>query len=69
MGKRNKGVRDVNLTDNELWGERKKGPMIFSHQDGVTECPNKFEIIAHSNMVSVDGFRIKKNLFGDSKPT
>ena len=59
-GEKKQGVRDVTLTDNELWGERKKGPMIFSHQDGVTECPNKFEIIAHSNMVSVDGFRIKK---------
>ncbi len=33
--------------------------MIFSHQEGVTQCPDGFEITAVSDMVAIDGFASK----------
>ena len=58
-GKKEQGQRKVQLIENSLWGTARSGPMIFSHQEGVTQCPDNFEIIAISDMVAIDGFACK----------
>ena len=58
-GKKKQGERNVNLKENFLWGAPITGPMIFSHQEGVTKCPDDFEIIAISELVAIDGFASK----------
>ena len=55
-GKKEQGQRKVSVMENSLWGKARNGQMIYSHQDGVTQCPDDFEITAVSDMVSVDGF-------------
>ena len=55
-GKKEQGQRKVCVMENSLWGKARNGQMIYSHQDGVTQCPDDFEITAVSDMVSVDGF-------------
>ena len=58
-GEKKQGERNVNLKENLLWGAPITGPMIFSHQEGVTKCPDDFEIIAVSELVAIDGFASK----------
>jgi len=58
-GKKEQGCRNVQLKENPLWGQAMSGPMIFSHQEGVTQCPDDFKITAVSDMVCVDGFASK----------
>ena len=58
-GKKEQGRRNVQLMENSLWGAARSGPMIFSHQEGVTQCPDDFEITAVSDMVTIDGFASK----------
>jgi len=58
-GKKKQGQRKVDLKKNMLWGAPRSGPMIFSHQEGVTKCPDNFEITAESDMVAIDGFASK----------
>ena len=55
-GKKEQGQRKVSVMENSLWGKARNGQMIYSHQDGVTQCPDDFEITAVSDMVSVEGF-------------
>ncbi len=50
-----KGLRQVNLSKNALWGESQSGELIYSHQEGVTVCPPNFNITASSEMVVIDG--------------
>ena len=58
-GEKKQGERNVNLKENLLWGAPITGPMIFSHQEGVTKCPDDFEITAVSELVAIDGFASK----------
>jgi GMP synthase (glutamine-hydrolysing) len=58
-GEKKQGQRNVNLNGNMLWGAPRSGPMIFSHQEGVTKCPYDFEITAVSELVAIDGFASK----------
>ena len=58
-GKKEQGQRKVNVMENSLWGKARTGQMIYSHQDGVTKCPDDFEITAVSDMVAIDGFASK----------
>ena len=58
-GKKKQGQRKVDLKKNMLWGAPRSGPMIFSHQEGVTKCPDNFEITAESELVAIDGFASK----------
>jgi GMP synthase (glutamine-hydrolysing) len=58
-GKKEQGRRNVQLMENPLWGAARSGPMIFSHQEGVTQCPDGFEITAVSDMVAIEGFASK----------
>ena len=36
-------------------GVSKKDFLIYSHREGVTRCPDNFEIAATSNMVNIEG--------------
>tara|TARA_Y100000588_G_C13933926_1_gene787019 strand:- start:170 stop:820 length:651 start_codon:yes stop_codon:yes gene_type:complete len=58
-GKKEQGQRNVQIIENSLWGNSRSGKMIFSHQEGVTKCPDNFEITATSDMVTIDGFASK----------
>lgn len=53
------GQRNVNLKKNILWGAARSGLILFSHQEGVTKCPDDFEITAVSDMVAIDGLASK----------
>ena len=39
----------------ERLGKSKKDFLIYSHREGVTKCPDDFEIAATSNMVNIEG--------------
>ena len=58
-GQKKQGQRNVDLKENILWGAARSGLMIFSHQEGVTKCPDDFVITAVSDMVAIDGFASK----------
>ena len=59
-GKKKQGKRIVRLKKTNLWGEPSSGPLLYSHQDGITKLPPDFEIIAASDMVSMDAIASKK---------
>ena len=50
-----KGNRKVNIKKNSLWGSSKSGSLLYSHQDGITKVPPKFNVIASSEMVTIEG--------------
>ena len=58
-GEKKLGQRNVALKKNILWGAARSGMMLFSHQEGVTKCPDEFEITAVSDMVAIDGLASK----------
>ena len=58
-GKKKQGKRIVRLARSELWGESSSGPLLYSHQDGITKLPPDFDIIASSDMVSIDAIASK----------
>jgi len=58
-GEKKQGERIVRLKKSTIWGEPSSGPSLYSHQDGVTEVPPGFEIIADSDMVSTDAIASK----------
>jgi len=58
-GEKKQGERIVHVKKSELWGAPSSGPLLYSHQDGVTELPPDFEIIADSELVSVDAIASK----------
>ena len=49
------GIRKVKVLQNNLLGVSKKDFLIYSHREGVTRCPDNFEIAATSNMVDIEG--------------
>jgi len=53
-GEKKQGERIVHLKENILWGKPTSGPLLYSHQDGITIIPPGFEIIAESGLVSID---------------
>ena len=50
-----RGSRKVNIKESSLWGGSKSGLLLYSHQDGITRVPPKFNVIASSEMVSIEG--------------
>ena len=58
-GEKKQGKRIVRLKKSDIWGEPNSGPLLYSHQDGVTEIPPGFEIIADSDLVSADAIASK----------
>ena len=54
-GKKKQGERIVRLKESSIWGEPSSGPLLYSHQDGITKLPPDFEVIADSDLVSTDG--------------
>ena len=58
-GEKKQGERIVRLKKSNIWGEPSTGPLLYSHQDGITEVPPGFEIIAESDLVSTDAIASK----------
>ena len=58
-GEKKQGERIVRLKKSNIWGEPSNGPLLYSHQDGITEIPPNFEIIADSDLVSTDAIASK----------
>ena len=58
-GEKKQGERIVRLKKSNIWGEPSTGPLLYSHQDGITEIPPNFEIIADSDLVSTDAIASK----------
>lgn len=49
-----KGLRNVDLHTNRLWGDAASVPMIVSHREVVTQCPPGFEVVGTSDAVSIE---------------
>jgi len=58
-GEKKQGKRTVRIKKSDIWGEQTSGPLLYSHQDGVTKVPPGFEIIADSDLVSTDAIASK----------
>jgi len=58
-GEKKQGERIVRVKKSNIWGEPSNGPLLYSHQDGITEIPPNFEIIADSDLVSTDAIASK----------
>ena len=58
-GEKKQGKRIVRLKKSTMWGKPSSGPLLYSHQDGVTKVPPGFEIIADSDLVSTDAIASK----------
>ncbi len=58
-GEKKQGERMVHLKKSPLWGEATSGPLLYSHQDGITIVPPGFEVIAESDLVSTDAIASK----------
>ena len=58
-GEKKQGERVVRLKKNTLWGKSKSGPLLYSHQDGVTKVPPGFDVIAESDLVFIDAIASK----------
>ena len=58
-GEKKQGKRTVRIKKSDIWGEPTSGPLLYSHQDGVTKVPPGFEIIADSDLVSTDAIASK----------
>jgi len=58
-GEKKQGERIVLLKKSDMWGEPSSGPLLYSHQDGITKMPPDFEIIADSDLVSTDAIASK----------
>ena len=59
-GEKKQGKRVVKLKKTDLWGEPTSGPLLYSHQDGITKLPPDFEIIGASDMVAMDAIASKQ---------
>lgn len=62
------GVRDVKIKSNSLARSTQFFPLIYSHQEGVIECPDVFEVIASSEMVKVEGIEHKNKAIWGFQP-
>jgi GMP synthase (glutamine-hydrolysing) len=58
-GEKKQGKRTVRIKKSDIWGKQTSGPLLYSHQDGVTKVPPGFEIIADSDLVSTDAIASK----------
>ena len=58
-GEKKQGERIVHLKNTTLWEKPASGPLLYSHQDGITSVPPEFEVIAYSDLVSVDAIASK----------
>ena len=54
-GEKKQGMRTIRINDHSLWGSAQSGPLIYSHQDGIIECPPEFNITAESDLVAIEG--------------
>ena len=55
------GIRKVKVLINNLLIEPHEDFLVYSHREGVTKCPNEFNISAMSNMINIEGM-VHKNL-------
>jgi len=55
------GFREIELSANSLWGNRKlKGEVYVSHCEVVTATPPTFEVVGKSALVSIDAMAHRK---------
>ena len=57
--KKKRGARSVKLNSHSILGESAEGNLIYSHREGVTSCPENFDISISSKMVKIDGITHK----------
>ena len=50
-----KGTRQVDIKRNSLIDSERTCHLIYSHQEGIINCPSNFEVIASSDMVKMEG--------------
>jgi len=50
-----RGCRVVNIKKSSMWGSSRSGSLLYSHKDGITKVPPKFNVIASSEMVAIEG--------------
>tara|TARA_A100001035_G_scaffold239503_2_gene204571 strand:+ start:3258 stop:3914 length:657 start_codon:yes stop_codon:yes gene_type:complete len=55
-----KGNRKVSIKESSMWGSSKSGLLLYSHQDGIIKAPPKFNVIASSEMVDIEGIKSKE---------
>ena len=54
-----KGTREVSIINSTIFKKDKTFNLIYSHQEGVVECPDDFNISASSEMVKIEGIKHK----------
>ena len=63
-----KGIRNINMRVNNLIDKESKYGLIYSHQEGIVNCPNDFRIIAESKMVKIEGIEHKSKAIWGFQP-
>jgi len=56
-GRKAKGVRDVSFRCDRLGLDLPSRPVVVSHREGVTTCPEYFEMVGFSNASPTEAFR------------
>jgi GMP synthase-like glutamine amidotransferase len=51
-----RGIREIELEPNRLWGSATRGPMVISHREMVTRLPEGFQVTASSPDVPIDAY-------------
>ena len=67
-GEKKQGMRIVNIVNDPLWGPARSGPLVYSHQDGIIDCPPDFDVIAESNLVEIEGIASRSRPFWGFQP-
>jgi GMP synthase-like glutamine amidotransferase len=49
-----RGIREVVLKKNALWGAAKSAPLVVTHCEVVEKCPEDFDIVGTSREVPID---------------
>ena len=55
-GAKHKGLRDVSIDANRLWGEASRGTLLVSHSEGVVALPEEVDVVGRSPEVAVEAF-------------
>lgn len=55
-----KGLREIPLVADSLWGEARRGHLLVSHQEAVTRLPDGCELLGSTEQVPVEAFRHRR---------
>ena len=67
-GEKKKGVRKVRLFHKPFNNISNYTNLVYTHNEGVTDCPTDFEILASSKMCAIDGIISKSRLIYGFQP-